>query len=55
MEGIVLGTPSYMSPEQAWGNISELDERSDVFSLGAILYQILTYETPYVGKTVLSI
>jgi len=55
MEGIVLGTPAYMSSEQASGYVSELDERSDVFSLGAILYQILTYEMPYTGDTVMAI
>jgi len=50
MEGQVMGTPSYMSPEQAMGKISELDERSDIFSLGGILYKILTGEAPYKGK-----
>ncbi|MCP4716786.1 MAG: SUMF1/EgtB/PvdO family nonheme iron enzyme [Deltaproteobacteria bacterium] len=51
MEGQVMGTPSYMSPEQALGKISELDERSDIFSLGAILYKILTLQAPYKGKS----
>ncbi|MCX5900022.1 MAG: bifunctional serine/threonine-protein kinase/formylglycine-generating enzyme family protein [Proteobacteria bacterium] len=50
MEGQVMGTPAYMSPEQALGKISELDERSDIFSLGGILYKILTYQAPYRGK-----
>jgi serine/threonine protein kinase/WD40 repeat protein len=51
MEGEVLGTPQYMSPEQALGRLSELDERSDVYSLGGVLYAILTYLPPVEGKT----
>ncbi len=49
--GQIVGTPSYMSPEQACGDIAELDERSDIFSLGGILYKILTYQAPYRGKS----
>lgn len=45
-EGAV-GTPQYMAPEQARGNPNEMDERSDVFGLGAILYEIVSGVTPY--------
>ncbi len=50
MDGAVMGTPNYMSPEQALGKINELDERSDIFSLGGILYAILTLRPPVEGK-----
>jgi len=50
-EGSVLGTPSYMSPEQADGRVSEVGIRSDLYSLGAILYEILVHEPPFVGAT----
>ncbi len=47
--GSVYGTPAYMPPEQARGEIDTLDERADVFALGAILCEILTGKPPYVG------
>jgi hypothetical protein len=47
--GSILGTPAYMAPEQARGDIDQLDERCDVFGLGAILCQILTGQPPYTG------
>ncbi len=45
--GSMLGTPAYMPPEQALGDIARVDERSDVFALGAILCKILTGDAPY--------
>ena len=49
-DGAVLGTPQFMSPEQASGRITEMDTRSDIFSLGAILYAILTLRPPVRGR-----
>ncbi|NBR84491.1 MAG: hypothetical protein EBT61_03160 [Verrucomicrobia bacterium] len=51
LEGAVMGTPHFMSPEQAEGKIAELDGRSDIFSLGGILYALLTLRPPVEGDS----
>ncbi|MDZ4405321.1 WD40 repeat domain-containing serine/threonine-protein kinase [Prosthecobacter sp.] len=55
LHGSVLGTPQYMSPEQARGSMAEVDELSDIYALGGILYAILTLRPPVEGKTALEV
>ncbi len=55
MQGDVVGTPAYMAPEQAEGRLDLLDRRTDIYGLGAILYEILAGQPPFTGASTVEI
>ena len=53
--GSAIGTPAYMSPEQAAGESNRIDQRSDVYSLGAVLFELVTGQPPFEGENMMNI
>lgn len=54
-DALAIGTPAYMAPEQAAGGVSRANTRCDIYSLGAVLYQVLTGRAPYADRTSASV
>jgi PAS domain S-box-containing protein len=55
VQGDIVGTPAYMAPEQAEGRLDLIDQRTDIFGLGAIFYEVLTGRPPFVGANTLEV
>jgi serine/threonine protein kinase len=51
LDGHVMGTPQFMAPEQAEGRVADMDERTDIFALGGLLYNVLSLRSPTGGRT----
>ena len=53
LAGMVMGTADYMSPEQAQGKVKEIDQRSDIFSFGCILFEAVTGQKAFAGESII--
>lgn len=54
MQGTIIGSPAYMSPEQAEGRTADIGPGTDIYSLGVVLYQMLTGRVPFVGESLIA-